>query len=258
MKAFEQQSELFVQDLCRKLQELCYNEKGNLCDHFDKLRTIQEELAVLGNDINEKDFANTIMSSLSTSYDSIGMIITTQAKFSGKALDPEEIMSVFTDEYDRHKTKTHKTGSLSQEDSAYSASSSNKRPFKWNCHKCGKKGHKAKDCPNGGEKSRRGGKQSRKGKGNGGKAAMATTKDDEPDSIWFVQMNKEDETGVCTTSFDHVMLANKAKDQSNHTVLFDSGATHHMLSSKDQSINFTPIPPKQITAVDKHVFKATA
>ena len=100
MKAFEQQSELFVQDLCRKLQELCYNEKGNLCDHFDKLRTIQEELAVLGNDVNEKDFANTIMSSLSTSYDSIVMIITTQAKFSGKALDPEEIMSVFTDEYD--------------------------------------------------------------------------------------------------------------------------------------------------------------
>ena len=156
------------------------------------------------------------------------------------------------------ETKKHKPGSLSQEDSAYSASSLNKRPFKWNCHKCGKKGHKAKNCPDGGEKSEKGGKQGGKGKGNGEKAATATTKDDELDGVWFAQMNEEDETRVCTTSFDRVMLTNEAKDQSNHTILFNSGATCHMSSSKDQFIDFTPIPPKPITAVDKHVFEATA
>ena len=100
MKAFEQWSQLFAQDLRRKLQELCYNEKGNLCDHFDKLHTIQEELAVLGDDVNEKEFTNTIMLSLPTLYNSIVMIISMQAKFSSKALDPEEIMSMFADEYD--------------------------------------------------------------------------------------------------------------------------------------------------------------
>ena len=100
MKAFEQRSQLFAQDLRRKLQELRYNEKGNLREHFDKLHTIREELAVLGDDVNEKEFANTIMLSLPTSYDSIVMIISTQAKFSSKPLDPEEIMSVFADEYD--------------------------------------------------------------------------------------------------------------------------------------------------------------
>ena len=100
MKAFEQRSQLFAQDLYWKLQDLRYNEKGNLRDHFDKLHTIREELAVLGNDVNEKEFTNTIMLSLSTLYDSIVMIISTQAKFSSKALDPEEIMSMFADEYD--------------------------------------------------------------------------------------------------------------------------------------------------------------
>ena len=158
------------------------------------------------------------MLSLPTSYNSIVMIITMQAKFLTKALDPEEIMSVFTNEYDQHKMKTCKTGLLSQEDRAYSASSSNKRPFKWNCHKCRKKGHKAKDCPDRGKKSEKGGKQGRKGKGNGENAATATTKDNELDSIWFTQTNEEDETAVCTTSLDHGMLANKAKDQSNHTI----------------------------------------
>ena len=100
MKAFEQRSQLFAQDLRRKLQELRYNKKGNLHEHFDKLRTIREELAVLSDDVNEKEFANTIMLSLPTSYNSIVMIISTQAKFSSKPLDPEEIMSVFADKYD--------------------------------------------------------------------------------------------------------------------------------------------------------------
>ncbi|KAF9229013.1 hypothetical protein BS17DRAFT_636129, partial [Gyrodon lividus] len=38
--------------------------------------------------------------------------------------------------------------------------------------------------------------------------------------------------------------------------LYDSGATHHMSSYKDQFVNFRPIVPKPITAVDKHTFEA--
>ncbi|KIM65706.1 hypothetical protein SCLCIDRAFT_52183, partial [Scleroderma citrinum Foug A] len=52
-----------------KLQETRCTEKGDLRAHFDKLRSLREQLAALGQSIGDEDFTAIILGSLPTSYD---------------------------------------------------------------------------------------------------------------------------------------------------------------------------------------------
>ncbi|KIJ04607.1 hypothetical protein PAXINDRAFT_40262, partial [Paxillus involutus ATCC 200175] len=47
-KLFEQRSRIVSVEILRKMQALRCNEKGNVREHFDKLRTLREQLASMG------------------------------------------------------------------------------------------------------------------------------------------------------------------------------------------------------------------
>lgn len=66
---FEQRLRIVSVELLRKLQDLKCPEKGNVREHFDKMRTAKEQLSSLGHTPTDESFAAMIMSSLPSSYD---------------------------------------------------------------------------------------------------------------------------------------------------------------------------------------------
>ena len=52
-------------DFCNK----CCGDSENVCTHFEELSQLWEQLAAMGKDINNEDYADVLMSSLPPSYD---------------------------------------------------------------------------------------------------------------------------------------------------------------------------------------------
>lgn len=209
--------------------------------------------------------------------------MTATARVNKQSLTPDELMTQVTDEYDRCQSKSKKSTS-SNDDAAYSATSSNKKKFSRTCFNCGKPGHRSRDCT--AEGGRKAGQNSKgrgdKGKGKEKAAAASAEKDDEPDVIWLTYANEgweeqsdwfsemdendtplveelgnENDSGApYPISYNSALFVSETGGVAKHTILFDSGATCHMLSFKDQFINFKSIPPKAITAADKCTFQA--
>ena len=118
------------------------------------------------------------------------------------------------------------------------------------------------------------GKSKGKGKGKGTeKAAKATEKDKEPDGVWLVQVDDDEDWFVeltdedtpdliydaedaYTKTFSHALLAGEDLNPSECMELFDSGASRHMSSYRNQFIDYKAIVPKSITAADNHTFQA--
>jgi len=64
---FEQRSRIVSVELLRKLQEQKCGEKANVREHFDKMRTIREQLSSLGQAPTDESFAAIILGSLPAS-----------------------------------------------------------------------------------------------------------------------------------------------------------------------------------------------
>ncbi|KAG2047592.1 hypothetical protein BDR06DRAFT_855845, partial [Suillus hirtellus] len=94
-----------------KLQDLKCPKKGNIREHFDKMRTAKEQLSSLGHVPTDESFAAMIMSSLPASYDPHLSALTASAKVSSIKLTSDVLMSTIIDEYDRCASKSKKTGS---------------------------------------------------------------------------------------------------------------------------------------------------
>jgi gag-polypeptide of LTR copia-type len=117
---FEQRSRVVSVELLRKRQDLKCPEKGNVREHFDKMRTAKEQLSSLGHAPTDESFAAMIMSSLPASYDPHLSALTASAKVSSVKLTADVLMSTIVDEYDRRASKSKKAGS-SSDDAAYNA-----------------------------------------------------------------------------------------------------------------------------------------
>lgn len=173
------------------------------------------------------------------------------------------LMEAILDDYDRRASKTKKGSSNDNaDDAAYSAGGSGKpkTKFKGNCYKCGKRGHRSKECKSG-EKGSEASKDS-KGKDKDDKskskcehAAAALNNSDgdsEPDGVWLacieVSENREDE--VYSTTYDSALLANEGARAGVQVELYDSGASRHMSSYREQFVTYNPIPPKPITTAN--------
>ena len=206
--------------------------------------------------------------------------MTTSAKITHLDLTPDVIMTTLIDDYDRQQMKSGRKSTSLGEDAAYSASSSKK--FSGNCHNCQKKGHKAEDCwEEGGRKAGQCPKRKWKGHGKGkskDKAGTADAEGGEPDGVWFAhaagsddeedwlqEVNKADLLAICAetdedeepkSSYCSALLTGENLQTGQCMVLFDSGASRHMLSYRDHFLNFKSIVPKAITAADKHTFEA--
>ncbi|KAG2335542.1 hypothetical protein BDR05DRAFT_859617, partial [Suillus weaverae] len=83
-----------------KLQDQKCPEKGNMREHFDKLRMIREQLSSLSYAPTDESFTAIIMSSLPASYDPHLSALTASAKVLSVLLTADILMSTIVDEYD--------------------------------------------------------------------------------------------------------------------------------------------------------------
>ena len=75
------------------------------------------------------------------------------------------------------------------------------------------------------------------------------TDEDTPDLIY-------DAEDAYTKTFSHALLAGEDLNPSKRMELFDSSASCHMSSYRNQFIDYKAIVPKSITAADNHTFQA--
>ena len=102
---FERWLHMITIELWKKLQDTCCIENGNICTHFDNIRTLQEELASLGIIMSEPDFSATVLGLLPKSYNQFLSAVTTTASVLKQELDPEDLMQTIIDEHDQQSTR---------------------------------------------------------------------------------------------------------------------------------------------------------
>ena len=89
---FEKRSRIFMVDLRRSLQDERCEDNGNIRTHFDTMCTMCEDLAALGDDLNDKDFSTMLLRSLPRSYDSYRSAVTAALSVLGTKLTPDALM----------------------------------------------------------------------------------------------------------------------------------------------------------------------
>lgn len=250
-------------------------EGGNACTHLNKMCLIHEELATMGNPVTDTNFFNMVFTSLPCSYNSILTSVSLNMRINNSQMSSYFLIFMIMDEYDCLVTQSGWSKSKDNENVTLSADLKKKKGLRKHikCTNCSWSGHTGPNCWEEG-----GGKEGQAPKGwkskgkklksnvkdtKDPKGMKETTKDSKPTvhakmvtieegskGVWLAEQLKDPETEVVST-LPYAMLACISV-----TILFDSGASQHFSSYCDQFVNFTPIPPKPITAADKRIFDA--
>ena len=102
---FQNRSRMVSVDLRRRLQDQCCPEKGDMIAHFVTLRTMQEDLAAMGQPLSENDFYTIILGSLPGSYDPYISAVNATSSVLGKIISPDDLILTITEEYERRNLK---------------------------------------------------------------------------------------------------------------------------------------------------------
>ena len=142
---FQNKSRMVAVDLRRRLQQERCAEKGDVREHFSKLRLMREDLAAMGHAPGDDELYAIILGSLPYSFEPFISALNATSSVLGTILSPDELMNAFTDEYDRRNIGK---SSKKEENVAFSADNGGKgRDFKrGNCYNCDKPGHRKDDC----------------------------------------------------------------------------------------------------------------
>ncbi|TFY74272.1 hypothetical protein EWM64_g9740, partial [Hericium alpestre] len=253
---YEGKTEMVQINLRRRLQETCCQPSGDVCEHFDALLCMKEELAGMGAKLIDTDFAAIILSSLPADYDPVLSAMLSAARITGKTILPMTIISHVNEEFDRRAIKAQldkvdtalivgsdpkKRGtSRGTHGNSNGSGSSVKSDVK--CSNCGCCFHNAANCWQKGSR-KKGQGPNRKGKSSG--------KDKDSDRKGTANV-----AAALEIHFAFSALA-ATTPESALTRCIDTGASHHYSPFRSEFLNFHQITPKPIVAADKRVFFAT-
>ena len=214
---FQKRSRMVSVDLRRRIQELRCTEKGDMISHFATLQTMREDLAAMGQALDENDFYMIILGSLPASYDPYISAVNATSSVLGTTISADDLMLTVTEEYERRNLK-NKSGKKDENSAFYSNDSekdskggSNSKKKNVECHNCHKKGPYKSECwAPGGGKEGEGPKQKGKGKSKKdekkdekkketGSAAETKGKEKEVEEAWLAMINEiesEDENSM--------------------------------------------------------------
>ena len=193
---FQKRSKMVAIDLRRRIQNQRCGDKDDIVAHFATLRTMREDLAAMGQKLEDTDFYAIVMGSLPTSYDPYISAVNATSSVLGTTLSADDLILTVTEEYERRTLKA-KSGKKGADNAAFHSSDAGKdqkggQKRKGNCHNCGKKGHWTRDCyAEGGGKEGQGPKQKGKGKGKGKEKEK---KDDNKDTASAAETKKDDKS----------------------------------------------------------------
>src|SRR5271169_1863836 len=148
-------------ELRQKFLESKCLDKANVREFLDSLRVKREELAAVGVDIEEKDYRSTILSSLPIALANFASAQLAAARMYSvtKTLDPDILISLIGEEYDRQKMqRSRRSGGKSKDDdkdeamavnpsSSKSKGGKGARKPRGECWNCGDKDHFKDKCP---------------------------------------------------------------------------------------------------------------
>jgi len=142
----EGKSRSLMINLGRRMSNTFCGEDDDVRAHFAKLANMREQLAAMGESISDQHYANILLASLPKCYEMRVTAITTNADDTGRGIEPQKVVRLITDDYDR--TMMAKDAKKS-EDQAFAASSQrnkgkDKRDIE--CYNCKKKGHIKANC----------------------------------------------------------------------------------------------------------------
>ena len=255
-RVYEERSKALVADVICRFRNKCCEENESMRSHFESLTDLREQLAAMGKAVTDDDYTDTLLASLSTSYDSSVSSISASVHLGSKTLTAEIFEQLIIDEYERRKVKDKRENIKDEALSADSGKKKGKDKKNIECFNCKKKGHYKSECyaKGGGNE---GGGPLRWGKGDKDDAAPAEDKT-EPEA-WATIVDAQEPTeepwpNVAATAAGSIPA--QAERAPSTTKLYDSGASRHMSPYHEHFVLYQEIPPRAITAADKRVFYA--
>ena len=259
-KLYEGYTTLILVDLGRQIQTTCCAEEDSVCDHFNYLSDLHEQLAAMSKSMPYSEFVLILMGSLPPSYQPTLSGIAAAAELSAMTPTVAVVTKHAVDEFDRRTLL--KDGKA--KDEAFAACSLKKgKRSDIECSNCKKCGHMKADCwAKGGDKEGQGLRKCRGGRGGGGsgggdlaagavQSGSQQLSSSQPDiEVWAAIEEVEDE--------DEPRIPVMAADEAGgvQAELYDSGASHQMSPYCECFTMYQQISPHSITTANNCVFYA--
>ena len=263
-RVYEDCLKALVADVMRRFRNKCCKEDKSICEHFESLADLREQLAAMGKAISNEDYTDTLLASLPATYNTTVSSISVSACLGSKTLTAEIFEQLVINEYEQRQAKDKR---MDTKDKALSADS-DKRGRKGKgkgkcgtleCYNCGKKGHYKSECWAKGGGDEGGGL--RRGKSSKEDASQAKNQKNKPEA-WAAIEVMDGPAGEAASNATTGHTQGHVPMQADHPTpgrtceLYDSGAMCHMLPYHEHFKAYHAIPLRTITAADKRVFYA--
>ena len=102
---FQKRSQMVAIDLRRRIQNQHCGDKDDVVAHFATLRTMREDLAAMGQKLEDTDFYAIVMGSLPSSYDPYISAVNATLSVLERTLSADDLMLTVTEQYERRTLK---------------------------------------------------------------------------------------------------------------------------------------------------------
>jgi LTR polyprotein gag-polypeptide-like protein len=96
---FEGRITMVLVQLSQQLQSTCCSDDNNVCEHFEKLANLQEQLATMGKSVPDNEYASILLGLLPMTYAGMLGLIAASTEMSRTAISSTVVIKLSIDEY---------------------------------------------------------------------------------------------------------------------------------------------------------------